>query len=168
MWTGKDECCAALKGVVDVKEDGSVRVEDEGRLRSELIDNLAYNAVHQSAAEVRDYCRWLIRRVAGAQGIWLASIHEFYMAMGRGEAGGFTVPAMNIRGIPFDAVRAAIRAALARDVGALIFEIARSEIGYTGQRPAEYAASVQAAHERINRWAAMMKQCHAGASIKSI
>lgn len=32
----------------------------------------------------------------------------------------------------------------------------------------ELAASVKAAHERINRWAVMMKQCHAGATIKSI
>ena len=31
------------------------------------------------------------------------------------------------------------------DVRALIFEIARSEIGYTGIRPAEYAASIRAA-----------------------
>jgi fructose/tagatose bisphosphate aldolase len=37
------------------------------------------------------------------------------------------------------------RAAMSRSVGAMIFEIARSEMGYTDQRPAEYVASVLAA-----------------------
>jgi fructose/tagatose bisphosphate aldolase len=41
--------------------------------------------------------------------------------------------------------RAVFRAALPQAAGALIFEIARSEMGYTAQRPAEYAACVLAA-----------------------
>ncbi|MEE8110426.1 MAG: class II fructose-bisphosphate aldolase, partial [bacterium] len=126
-------------------------VEDEGRLRADGIDSLVYNAVHHSAADMKDYCRWIIRRVAEAQGIRPASIHDFYMAMGRGEVGGFTVPAINIRGLTFDAARAVIRAAQARNVGALLFEIARSEIGYTEQRPGEYAASVLAAAVKEGR-----------------
>jgi fructose/tagatose bisphosphate aldolase len=42
-------------------------------------------------------------------------------------------------------VRAALRAAKPLSAGALIFEIARSEIGYTDQRPGEYASVVLAA-----------------------
>jgi fructose/tagatose bisphosphate aldolase len=41
--------------------------------------------------------------------------------------------------------RAVFRAALRAKVGAFTFEIARSEIGYTAQRPAEYTACVMAA-----------------------
>src|ERR1043166_9807014 len=41
-----------------------------------------------------------------------------------------------------DAARALFRVARKHDVGAFIFEIARSEIGYTEQRPGEYAACV--------------------------
>ena len=41
--------------------------------------------------------------------------------------------------------RAAFRAAKKIDAGAIIFEIARSEIGYTEQRPHEYAAMITAA-----------------------
>src|SRR3970282_689225 len=41
--------------------------------------------------------------------------------------------------------RAVFRAALLNQVGAVIFEIARSEIGYTAQRPSEYAHVVIAA-----------------------
>ena len=68
------------------------------------------------------------------------------MAMGRGEVPGrFTVPAINLRMMAYDSARAVFRAARKLDVGALIFEIARSEIGYTDQRPAEYATAVLAA-----------------------
>ncbi len=52
---------------------------------------------------------------------------------------------MNIRGITYDVARAVFRSALKNKVGAFVFEIARSEIGYTGQRPGEYAACVLAA-----------------------
>jgi fructose/tagatose bisphosphate aldolase len=55
------------------------------------------------------------------------------------------VPAINIRMITYDVARAVFRAALKDKVAALIFEIARSEIGYTKQSPAEYAACVLAA-----------------------
>jgi fructose-bisphosphate aldolase, class II len=64
------------------------------------------------------------------------------MAMGRGDAGGFTVPAINVRAMAYDTARAVVRAAKKLNAGAFIFEIARSEIGYTEQRPHEYAAVV--------------------------
>ena len=69
-----------------------------------------------------------------------ASIHELYIARGRGECGGFTVPAINVRMLAYDTARAVFRAARAGDAGAIILEIARSEIAYTEQRPAEYVA----------------------------
>jgi fructose/tagatose bisphosphate aldolase len=62
--------------------------------------------------------------------------------MGRGEVRAFTVPAFNIRALTYDTARALFRAAMRHGVGAFIFEIARSEIGYTEQRPGEYAACV--------------------------
>jgi fructose/tagatose bisphosphate aldolase len=45
----------------------------------------------------------------------------------------------------YDSARAVIRAAKAINAGAFIFEIARSEIGYSEQRPHEYAAILFAA-----------------------
>src|SRR5262249_42574463 len=77
-------------------------------------------------------------------GILPASILPLYEARGRGEISGFTVPAINARILTYDTVRAALRAARRIEAGALIFEIARSEIGYTDQRPGEYAAVVLA------------------------
>src|SRR5207302_6532723 len=55
---------------------------------------------------------------------------------------------MNIRALSYDSARAIFRAARRLDVGALICEIARSEIGYTEQRPPEYVAVMTAAAVR--------------------
>ncbi|MDH5768276.1 MAG: class II fructose-bisphosphate aldolase, partial [Nitrospirota bacterium] len=73
-----------------------------------------------------------------------ASIQGLYEEIGRIYP-GFTVPAINIRGLTYDVARALFRKALEMNVGAFIFEIARSEIGYTKQRPLEYATVVLAA-----------------------
>jgi fructose/tagatose bisphosphate aldolase len=82
---------------------------------------------------------------AYAEGIYPASIHEFYMARGRGEFAGFTVPAINLRSMTYDLARAIFRVANKNDSGAFVFEIARSEIGYTNQPPIEFASMVMAA-----------------------
>ena len=95
--------------------------------------------------ELKGTARWIIRSVAAAAGIRPASIHDLYMAMGQGKIGGFTVPAINVRAMGYDTARAVIRAAKKLNAGAFIFEIARSEIGYTEQRPHEYAAILFAA-----------------------
>ena len=86
---------------------------------------------------------WARGRVAA--GIRPASIHDLYIAMGQGKTGGFTVPAINVRAMGYETARAVIRAAKKLNAGAFIFEIARSEIGYTEQRPHEYAAILFAA-----------------------
>jgi fructose/tagatose bisphosphate aldolase len=86
-----------------------------------------------------------VEEMARSSGIAAASIHSLYEAVGRGACRGFTVPAMNIRGITYNVARAAFRAALKDKVGAFIFEIARSEMGYTLQSPGEYAGCVLAA-----------------------
>jgi fructose/tagatose bisphosphate aldolase len=93
----------------------------------------------------REHARWLIWEIGQAVGVQAASIHDLYVARGRGECAGFTVPAMNIRGRSYDTMRAVFRVARKRNAGAFIFEIARSEIAYTEQRPAEYTAVALAA-----------------------
>ncbi len=106
---------------------------------AELIDALAHTAVFGPDAEVAGTARWVIHGLAAANGLRLASIHDLYMAMGRGEVGGFTVPAINVRAMAYDTGRAVMRAAKKLNAGAFILEIARSEVGYTEQRPSEYA-----------------------------
>src|SRR5690348_5839267 len=116
-----------------------------GAPSGDTIDRLVWTAVFGESAELRGTARAAIRSAAAAAGIRPASIHDLYMAMGRGDAGGFTVPAINVRAMAYDTARAVVRAARALNAGAFIFEIARSEIGYTEQRPHEYAAVVLAA-----------------------
>jgi len=73
-----------------------------------------------------------IREMAYAGGLFYASIQNLYDAMGK-KYGGFTVPAVNVRGVTFDFARAMFRAAIKNKVGPFVFEIARSELAYTKQ-----------------------------------
>ncbi|HEX9982101.1 MAG TPA: class II fructose-bisphosphate aldolase [Thermoanaerobaculia bacterium] len=110
------------------------------------VDDLVYTAVFSKDAETKAEARKQIHLRARRSGAVPSSIYPLYMAMGRGEVDRkFTVPAFNIRALTYDAARALFRAAMRNNVGPFIFEIARSEIGYTEQRPAEYAACVLAA-----------------------
>jgi fructose/tagatose bisphosphate aldolase len=147
-FAGVTELEAALEGVVEREGVGGgerVRVLDPARLRGTVIDTLVYNAVFAATPEVRGTCRHVIRCAAQALGCGPASIHDLYAAMGRGDVPAMTVPAINIRGMSYDTARAVVRAARRLDAGAFIFEVAKSEIGYTFQRPAEYAAVMLAA-----------------------
>src|SRR5882724_140423 len=79
---------------------------------------------------------------AAAKGIYLASIHDVYMARGKGKGKNFTVPAMNLRSLTYFLARAIFRTANKLKAGAFIFEIAKSEMGYTGQPPIEYVGVI--------------------------
>jgi len=110
------------------------------------IDELIHTAVFSADAAAKSDARRQIHLQARHSGAISSSIFPLYMAIARGEiTQRFTVPAFNIRALTYDAARALFRAAMRHDAGAFIFEIARSEIGYTEQRPAEYAACVLAA-----------------------
>jgi len=105
------------------------------------IDELVRTAVFGDG-DAKAEARKTIHLEARRRGAVPSSVYPLYMAIGRGETRPFTVPAFNIRALTYDTARALFRAAMRHRVGAFIFEIARSEIGYTEQRPAEYAACV--------------------------
>lgn len=134
-----DALLQALKGAVEVS-DQTVTVVGEQALRGDAVDRLVWNAVFEDGV-VRDLARWIIWEAGQALGICPSSIHDLYMARGERQIPStFTVPAINVRGMAYTTGRAIFRAANRLKVGALILEIARSEIGYTEQRPAEYVA----------------------------
>src|SRR5919112_5675614 len=118
---------------------GGVQVRDQGKLRSPATDRLVWQAVFE-AGDDREAARWLLWELGQATGARPASINDLYLARGRGECGGFTVPAFNVRILAYDTARAIFRAARAGKAGAIILEIARSEIAYTEQRPSEYVS----------------------------
>jgi fructose/tagatose bisphosphate aldolase len=138
-----EEMIAAVSPVAAVTGD-VVDVKQPGAAPGELVDRLVWTAVFGADPILRGTARWIVRSLAAAEGTRPASIQDLYMAMGRHEVGGFTVPAINLRMMVYDTARALFRAAKKLDAGAVILEIARSEVGYTEQRPSEYAAVILA------------------------
>ena len=124
--------------------DGRLTVSRPDALASSAMDTLARAAVFGDGTE-KEYARWMLWEIGQAVGVQPASIHDLYLARGRGDVHGFTVPAINVRGSSYDTARAIFRTAIATNAGAFILEIARSEIAYTEQRPAEYVAVMLAA-----------------------
>ena len=124
-------------------EGDSVKVTDPEEFKNSL-DSLTYDAVFEADEELKRSKLTALKEACKAMGSVPASIQGLYESMGK-EFPGFTVPAMNIRGLSYDTCRAVFRVAQRMDVGAMIFEIARSEIGYTKQRPLEYSTVVLAA-----------------------
>ncbi|MGH2633901.1 MAG: class II fructose-bisphosphate aldolase, partial [Tepidiformaceae bacterium] len=105
------------------------------------IDAIVRLAVFGTGAE-QALAKFAIHAAAPELGAVPSSIAGLYAARGRGEVSGFTVPAVNIRGIAYDMSRALFRAMKSQDAAATVFELARSEMGYTFQDPAELAAVV--------------------------
>jgi fructose/tagatose bisphosphate aldolase len=125
-------------------DDYQVNITDKERLKTS-IHRLAEVSALESGSR-KGYARYLTRKIALALGILPSSIQDLYLARGRGDVpSNFTVPAINLRALSFDAARAVFRAAKPINAGAIIFEIARSEMGYTSQPPTEYATNILAA-----------------------
>jgi fructose/tagatose bisphosphate aldolase len=133
-----------LASVLEISGN-DINVIDDGKQWCSVIDDLVFSAVFSPQKEVREAAKWLIRTAGAALGIYSASIHPLYEAMGRKEVSGFTVPAINIRALTYDVAQSVFRAAMRGNVGPVIFEIARSEMAYTFQQPEEYTCAVTAA-----------------------
>lgn len=132
-----------FEGAVTV-QDGAVTINDASRLAGPDLDALVRRAVFGNDDERAD-ARWLIWEIAQSVGIHPASIHDLYVARGKGAYANVTVPAINVRGMSYDTARAVFRSANKLNAGTFVLEIARSEIAYTDQRPAEYASVMLAA-----------------------
>src|SRR3990167_6376410 len=131
-----------LKDCVTIT-DGKVQIKDSGKVKG-LIDELIYEAVFNADEGQNNALQRLVIEIAKKAGAVPSSIQSLYEEMGRNYP-GFTVPAINIRGLTYDVARVIFKKAIEKNAGAFIFEIARSEIGYTKQRPLEYSAVVLAA-----------------------
>ena len=136
------ELLQGTRPAIDV--NGGVRVKDAAALRGDTIDRLAHTAVF-GQGEVRDAARWLIWEVGWEVGVKSASIDSLYQASSREEYSGSTVAAINVRAMAYDFARAIVASAKRRNVGSFIFELARSEMGYTDQSCDEFATVMMAA-----------------------
>ena len=135
-----------IKGMVEIEvREKKVVAVTESKLMGREWDKLVWQAVWGSKEE-KAAARWVIWEVGQYLGVQPASINDLYLARGREEIRlDFTVPAMNLRAMAYDMAQAVFKQAKKLKVGALICEIARSEIGYTDQTPAEYTIACLAA-----------------------
>jgi fructose/tagatose bisphosphate aldolase len=133
------------RAIYEISESGGIVLKNPQKFIAQTLDGLVWNAVFGGNEEVCNTARWIIRRAGLELGVIPSSIQGLYEARGRREVGGFTVPAINIRGLSYDVARAVFRAALHWKVGAFIFELSRTESNYTDQKPSEYAAVMVAA-----------------------
>jgi fructose/tagatose bisphosphate aldolase len=133
------------KATFELSNGESIVLKNPQRFVSQTLDQLVGNAVFGETEEVRSAARWIIRRAGLELGVVPSSLQGLYEARARKECKGFTVPAINIRGLSYDVARAVFRAALRLKGGAFIFELTRRESHYTDQRPGEYAAVIVAA-----------------------
>lgn len=143
MDSAKQKAIDLFGGAV-ASNGATVSVKRPQVIRDTAMDRLVRMAVFGEGRE-REAARWLIWELGQAVGCRPASINDLYLARGRKECGGFTVPAMNLRVMTYDTSRCMFRALKRLDAGAFLCEIARSEIAYTEQRPAEYTVVVMAA-----------------------
>ncbi|MBT7180456.1 MAG: aldolase [Nitrospina sp.] len=144
LFNHRDEVTNQLKNIA-TQDNGGVKIEDADKLRGDVLDQLVQNAVLNPSAEIKGLSRFLIKSAALELGIVNSSIQGLYDARGRGEVKGFTVPALNIRGMPYELCRAIFRTAIKSNAGAFIFELAKSEMSYTFQEPTELSTVILAA-----------------------
>ena len=109
------------------------------------MEKLVQKAIFSEKDKDRKKAIAKIIKMANKKSIWLDSTQKLYEKMAHGDCKGFTVPAINIRTLTFDFAKAVFRAVRKEDVGAFIFEIAKSEIDYTSQSLEEYVAIILAA-----------------------
>lgn len=129
------------EGIIE-EENGRLKVKDPESFRKKTVNNLVDTIVLGESSYLKKLSCWIAYETGLHLGIIPFSIHDFYKARARCELGNFTVPAINLRTLTFDLARAVFRAARNINASAFIFEIAKSEIGYTQQRPLEYASMV--------------------------
>ena len=122
--------------------DGKVEIKDLELFKELAVNSLVDTLMLHSSIPLKKICHWVVYEAARRFGIVPSSIQNLYEARAKDSIIHFTVPAINLRTLTYESARAVFRAAKKINAGAFLFEIARSEMGYTGQRPQEYSSSI--------------------------
>jgi len=109
------------------------------------VEKIVMDLIMNDDVKIKKTLAKKILDIAYKKGIYPSSIQGLYEARGKGEFSGFTVPAINLRSLTYDLAKALFRVAKRNNSGAFIFEIAKSEMGYTAQPPVEYVSVILAA-----------------------
>lgn len=122
--------------------DSRVEIKDLDFFKERVVENLVDTLIMSHSLHLKKVCYWVVHEAANKFGIIPSSIQSLYKARVKDNLIHFTVPAINLRTLTFDSARAVLRAAKKINAGAYIFEIAKSEIDYTEQRPQEYSSCI--------------------------
>ena len=107
------------------------------------IQELIYTAVFNPDTLSQEQQFREIHEIARYNGVILSSINHLYRELGHGFK-GYTVPAMNVRTLTFDFAKLVFEIVIDKNIKAVIFEIAKSEIEYTMQPPLEFSSTILA------------------------
>ncbi len=123
-------------------ENNNLKIIDLDLFKEDVVENLVETIVKSDSIPLREFCYRVAKAAAKEFGVFPSSIQNLYEARAREGIIHFTVPAVNLRTLTYDSARAVFRTAKKINAGAFIFEIARSEISYTEQRPDEYSSYI--------------------------
>lgn len=124
--------------------------KNSGQLIKAKIDDLIYTLVFSNDNILKEQSFDLINKIAQLVNIYPASIHNLYKTLSKKQVLQFTIPAINIRTLTYDTARLIFKLINKYAIGPVIFEIAKSEMSYTEQKPKEYAACIIAAAIKEN------------------
>jgi len=122
--------------------ENHLKINNLDFFKEHVVDNLVETIVKSDSIPLRELCHIVVKTASKEFGIYPSSIQALYEARAKEGITHFTVPAMNLRTLTFDSARAVFRAAKKINAGAFVFEIARSEISYTEQRPQEFSSYI--------------------------
>ena len=122
--------------------DSRVEIKDLDFFKEKVVENLVDTLIMGHSLHLKKICCWVVHEACDKFEIIPSSIQTLYKARVKDDLTHFTVPAINLRTLTFDLARAVFRAAKKIKAGTFIFEIAKSEIDYTEQRPQEYSSCV--------------------------
>ncbi len=118
------------------------KIKNISNFKKKILPNLVDTIILSDSRNIKNFCYKLAFNCGLSLGIYPASIQNLYKAVGRGKVGGFCVPAINLRTLTFGLAQVIFEVAKKMNSKLFIFEIAKSEIGYTWQSPQEYSALI--------------------------
>ncbi len=143
LWSTRQDFINHASTCLDLSTQ--VTIHNEQHLRNVFIDDLIYNAVFAKDEELKREFHTLIYSLSLLLKCPPSSIRPYYRSVGEGKKAPFTTAAFNIRTLTFESARCIFRLMKIHSTGAVVFEIARSEMEYTDQTPQEYTSCVLAA-----------------------
>ncbi len=117
-------------------------IKSIANFKKNILPNLIDTIILGNSRSLKKFCYRLAYNCGLSCGIYPASIQSLYKACGKKEVGGFCVPAINLRTLTFELAQVVFKVAKKINTNLFIFEIAKSEIGYTWQSPQEYSALI--------------------------